>query len=255
MRTVAIIQARMGSTRLPGKVLERFAGKTALEHCVERAAACAAIDEVVVATTTDARDDVLVELCAARGWRSARGSEDDVLDRYYQAARDAGAEVVVRLTSDCPLTDPAVISALLARFAAEGADYASTSLPTPTFPIGISVEAARFDALARAWREDADPRWREHVTPYLYRHPERFKLVGLGCGEDLSHHRWTLDTPEDAALLRLIFDALPAGALGWREALAVVDAHPAWQGINAMIVQKRVPDPPAGGGGHGPLSG
>jgi spore coat polysaccharide biosynthesis protein SpsF len=241
MTTVAIIQARMGSSRLPGKILERFAGKTALAHVVERTQACPAIDEVVVATTTATRDDVVVEVCRSAGWRWARGAEDDVLDRYYPAARDRSADVVVRLTSDCPLIDPVVIGALLDRFEAAGADYASTSHPTATFPLGISVEAMTFAALATAWREDANPAWREHVTPFLYRHPERFRLVGLAADGAYAHHRWTLDTPQDAALLRLIFDHLGAGPSGWRDVLALVEAHPSWSAINGAIAQRVVP--------------
>jgi len=242
MGTVAIIQARMGSTRLPGKVFEVFAGQTALAHCVGRVQACPAIDEVIVATTIDPRDDVIVEACEARGWRWSRGSEDDVLDRYYQAAVAAGADTVVRITSDCPLLDPAVVGELIARFRAAGADYASTSWPRATFPLGISAEVMTFAALATAWREDADPAWREHVTPFLYRHPERFRIVGLGTDADVAFHRWTLDTPEDATLLRLIFDHLDPAALGWRDVLAVVEAHPGWATINQAIVQKTVPE-------------
>lgn len=242
MRTVAIIQARMGSSRLPGKVLELLAGKTALDHCVERTAACASIDEVVVATTTEPADGAIVDICRARGWRWFRGSEHDVLDRYHRAALEVGADHVVRITSDCPLTDPAVLSALIARYRdAPDTDYASTSHPRPTFPIGISAEVVRAEVLAAAWRDDTNPAWREHVTPYVYRHPDRFRIVGLAADADYSHHRWTLDTPEDARLLRLILDELAAGKTGWRDALAVVEAHPGWEGINATIVQRRVP--------------
>lgn len=240
MATVAIIQARMGSSRLPGKVLEVFHGKTALDHCVERTRACGAIDEVVIATTTDARDDVLVEVCADRGWRWFRGSENDVLDRYYQAATEIGATHVVRITSDCPLNDPEVIAALHARYLAANADYASTSYPRATFPLGISAEVVRYTVLAQAWRADANPAWREHVTPYVYRHPERFHLVGLSCEADYSHHRWTLDTPEDARLIRTLFDHFGDRRFGWRDALAAAEAHPEWQAINAAIVQKKV---------------
>lgn len=241
MATVAIIQARMGSSRLPGKVLEVFAGRTALEHCVTRTRGCAAIDEVVIATTTQPGDDVLVELCRARGWRWSRGSEHDVLDRYYQAAREVGADDVVRITSDCPLIDPAVIGELIARYRGPGVDYASTSHPRPTFPLGISAEVVRFDVLERAWREDVNPAWREHVTPFVYRHPDRFRIVGHGCEADYTHHRWTLDTPEDAALIRLLFDAIGDGPSGWRDVLAVSDAHPEWQAINAAIAQRPAP--------------
>lgn len=244
MATVAIVQARMGSSRLPGKVLELFAGKTALAHCLDRTRACAAIDELVVATTTEARDDVLVEVCRAAGWRWFRGSEHDVLDRYYRAAREASATHVVRLTSDCPLTDPDVLTDLIAHYRATGSDYASTSFPRPTFPLGISAEILGFEVLERAWREDKDPAWREHVTPYVYRHPELFRLTGLACEADYTHHRWTLDTPEDARLIRTIFDHFVATGRGvefsWREALAAAAAHPEWQAINAAIVQRTV---------------
>jgi spore coat polysaccharide biosynthesis protein SpsF len=240
MATVAIIQARMSSSRLPGKVLEVFGGKTALDHCVERTRACRAIDRVVIATTTQASDDVVVEVCRDRGWQSFRGSENDVLDRYYQAASEVGATHVVRITSDCPLNDPDVISELIARYLAADADYASTSYPRPTFPLGISAEVVRASVLAQAWRDDKNPAWREHVTPYVYRHPELFRLVGLSCEADHSQHRWTLDTPEDARLIRTLFDHFGERPFGWRDALAAAEAHPEWQAINASVVQKRV---------------
>jgi spore coat polysaccharide biosynthesis protein SpsF len=195
---------------------------------------------VVIGTTTDARDDVLVEMCRDRGWQSFRGSEHDVLDRYHQAASEVGATHVVRITSDCPLNDPDVISALIARYRAEDADYASTSYPRPTFPLGISAEVVRASVLAEAWRDDKNPAWREHVTPYVYRHPELFRLVGLSCEADYSQHRWTLDTPEDARLIRTLFDHFGARPFGWRDALAAAEAHPQWQAINASVVQKKV---------------
>lgn len=240
MATVAIIQARMGSSRLPGKVLRPFVGKSALAHCVERTRRCTAIDEVTVATTTAPGDDVLVDTCRAHGWQVARGPEDDVLGRYFPIAVAAGATEVVRITSDCPLIDPAVVGELIARFRDAGADYGSTSLPRPTFPIGISAEVMTMAALECAFREDTNPAWREHVTPYLYRHPERFRLVGHGCDADHSHHRWTLDTPEDAALIERLFAELGDTPFTWRDALAVAEAHPAWAHLNAHVVQKTV---------------
>jgi spore coat polysaccharide biosynthesis protein SpsF len=241
--TLAIVQARMGSTRLPGKVLREFAGRSALAHCVARTRASAAIDDVVVATTERADDDAIVDACRAHDWRWFRGAEHDVLDRYYRAAVDAGAPddaAVVRITADCPLTDPAVITALCERFRAARADYASTSYPAPTFPLGISVEVMTFAALATAWREDGDPTWREHVTPFLYRNPDRFAVVGLASGGAYAHHRWTLDTPDDAIVIGKLLDAVPAGALGWRDTLAIAEAHPDWQAINAGVEQRRV---------------
>lgn len=239
--TVAIIQARMGSTRLPGKVLLPFAGKTALEHCVERTRRCPLLDDVVIATTTEPADDAIVELCRARGWPHRRGSEHDVLDRYHQAALAVGATHVMRITSDCPVTDPAVLTRLIERYRGEPAvDYASTVWPRPTFPLGIVAEITSAQALAQAWRDDRDPASREHVTPYLYRHPERFRLGGIDAGGDHTRHRWTLDTPEDAALLRLIFDHFPDNTFTWRDVLALVEQHPDWQAINASVVQKTV---------------
>jgi spore coat polysaccharide biosynthesis protein SpsF len=242
MATVAIIQARMGSSRLPGKTLRIFAGKTALDHCVERTRASPAIDDIIIATTTDPRDDILEDTCRARGWRWFRGSEHDVLDRYYHAARQANATHVVRITSDCPLTDPQIITELVQRVRADPTtDYGSTSQPCPTFPIGISVEAMRFDVLERIWRECLDPAWREHVTPYIYRHPELFRIIGLGCDADYTHHRWTLDTPEDALLIEKLLEHLDDHHLSWRDTLAIAEAHPTWQSLNATIIQRQAP--------------
>jgi len=236
--TVAIIQARVGSTRLPRKVFEPFAGRSALAHCVERTRSCSAIDDVIVATTTESRDDEIVDACRVHGWRMFRGSEHDVLDRFFHAAREAAATDIVRVTSDCPLIDPDVIAGLVGCYrSAAGVDYASTAW----FPLGIGAEVVRFEALARAWAEDTNPRWREHVTPYLYRNPDTFRIVSYPCERDYSHHRWTLDTPEDAALLRRIVEHLGAGPSDWRTVLRLVEAHPDWQALNANIVQRRVP--------------
>ena len=241
MTTVAILQARVGSSRLPGKVLADLAGEPVLAHCVARALACASIDEIVVATTTLGDDDPIVELCRARGWRWFRGSEHDVLDRYYHAAREVNADDIVRLTADCPLNDPTVLTALVQRYRADGADYASTSYPRRTFPLGISGEIMRASVLERAWCDDDDPAWREHVTPFIYRHPERFRLSGFSCEADYSHHRWTLDTPEDFELLRTIFEHFAGRTPGWRDVLAAAEAHPEWQAINASVEQRNVP--------------
>ena len=181
MKTVAIIQARMGSTRLPGKVLLDLAGEPMLARVVHRVQRAASLQEVIVATTVQPADDAITQLCAGRGWPCARGSQDDVLDRYYQAATASQADVVVRITSDCPLIEPDVIDQVVGALLAgqPEVDYASNVQPPRTFPRGLDVEVIRFDALERAWREDVDPAWREHVTPYLYRHPERFRIHGV----------------------------------------------------------------------------
>jgi len=164
MRIVAIIQARMGSTRLPGKVLLDLAGEPVLARVVNRTQRATMLDEIVIATTTESRDEAIVELCSSRDWAYFRGSEDDVLDRYYQAAKKHHAEVVVRITSDCPLIEPEIIDLVIWKFLEEDSlDYVSNILSPRTFPRGLDVETMTFEALKRAWQEDKNPAWREHV--------------------------------------------------------------------------------------------
>ena len=240
-RTIAIIQARIGSTRLPGKVLLPLAGEPVLTRVVRRTARARSVDAVVVATTNQPADLAIVELGRREGWLVERGSESDLLDRYVQAARAHRADVVIRITSDCPLIDPDVIDQTVDAFEAGAVDYASNTLEPRTFPRGLDVEVVTMAALERAWREDADPGWREHATPYLYRHPELFRLLRVPAPVDESHHRWTIDTPEDYDLVSRIYEALGRDDFGWREALAIVEAHPEWADINREIVQKSVP--------------
>jgi len=240
MRTVAIIQARTGSTRLPGKVLLPLLGEPLLVHVVRRVAMATTVDAVVVATTTGPDDDAIADLAGREGWLVERGSEMDLLDRYVTAARAHRAERVVRITSDCPLIDPDLIDEVVATLATSGADYASNTLEPRTYPRGLDVETMTIAALERAWREDLDPASREHATPYVYRHPELFRLAAVRGPVDLSGHRWTVDTPEDYELVRLVYDALGRVDFGWRDALAVVEAHPAWLALNRGVVQKRL---------------
>ncbi|MGH2372026.1 MAG: cytidylyltransferase domain-containing protein [bacterium] len=212
MKTAAIIQARMGSTRLPGKVMRPLAGRPVLARVIERVRACSLVDEVVVATTTLPRDDVIVEAAASLGVRTHRGSDDDVLSRVYQAAR--GAEVVVRVTADCPLFDPGLLEQMLIRFhegrtAAAGIDCLSNTI-VRTYPRGLDAEIVTFDALERACEQAVDPYEREHVTPYIYRHPELFRIEAFTGERDLSHLRWTLDTEEDYRFLTEVHAALAA---------------------------------------------
>ena len=162
-----------------------------------------------------------------------RGNEDDLLDRYLTAARAHDADVVVRITSDCPLIDPGVIDQTVGAFAAGAADYASNTLPPATFPRGLDVEVVPRDALERAGREDRDPASREHATPYIYRHPELFRLVRVPAGDDHADLRWTVDTPQDYALVKHIYEALGRDDFTWREALAVVEANPSWAALQS----------------------
>jgi spore coat polysaccharide biosynthesis protein SpsF len=230
----------MGSTRLPNKVLMDLAGQPALARVVERARRAARLDAVVVATTTQPADDVIVQFCTEHGYTCFRGSEDDVLDRYYQAARQYGADVVVRITSDCPLIEPQVIDQALQEFFEHQTDYASNGMSAHTFPRGLDVEAMTFATLERAWHEDTNPAWREHVTPYIYRHPELFRLHSITNPVDLSHMRWTVDTPEDLAFVRCIYDHFGNDAFSWQDVLALLEQHPEWLEINRHIEQKQV---------------
>ncbi|MGH2405414.1 MAG: cytidylyltransferase domain-containing protein [bacterium] len=214
MRTAAIIQARMGSVRLPGKVLLPLAGRPVLAHVIERVRACTLVHEVVVATTDRPRDGVVVELARSLGVRTHRGNDEDVLSRVYHAAR--GAEVIVRVTADCPLFDPGLLERMLVRFharhaAGDAVDYLSNTV-VRTYPRGLDAEIVTFEVLQQAHREAADPFEREHVTPYIYCHPERFRIESFTGDRDLSHLRWTLDTDEDYHSLAEIHAALRAEA-------------------------------------------
>lgn len=238
---MAIIQARTGSTRLPGKVLRPILGLPILARVVDRVRRARTVDEVVVATTGLAADDSIEALCRASGWPVVRGSETDLLDRYVVAARAHAAAVVVRITSDCPLIDPALIDDVVAAHRSGGADYASNSLEPRTYPRGLDVEAVSLAALERAWAEDTDPASREHATPYIYRHPGIFSLLRVPADEDHSAQRWCVDTAEDLELVQRIYQAIGHDEFGWRDALNVVRQHPEWAAINRDVVQKAVP--------------
>ena len=242
MKVVAIIQAHMGSTRLPGKVLLDLAGEPVLARCVNRARRAHTLDEVVVATTTQPADAVIVELCAERSWPCFRGSKEDVLARYYHAAIAHQADVVVRITSDCPLIEPEVMDRVVQEFLKRQpeVDYACNTLPRRTFPRGLDTEVLRFEVLERAWREDDNPAWREHVTPYIRRHPNLFHTHGITNEVDYSHMRWTVDTPEDLAFVRRIYDHFGHDRFSWRDVLTVLEARPEWLEINRHVQQKVV---------------
>jgi spore coat polysaccharide biosynthesis protein SpsF len=242
-RVVAIVQARMGSTRLPAKVLQDIGGEPMLVRVMERAQRASLVDEVAVATTQHPRDDVIAELSRQRGWPCMRGSEDDVLDRYHEASATHRADIVVRITSDCPLLDPTVVDLVLEeRSRGEGADYASNTMEPRTFPRGLDTEALTVNALDVAWREDHEPATREHVTPFLYRHPERFLLRGVTTDPDRSWMRWTVDAAEDLELVRLLYSEFGADA-SWRELAEAMEVHPEWVAINQHVEQRDVPHP------------
>ena len=237
---MAIVQARMGSTRLPGKVLMEIGGKPMLARVMERAGQARKLDGIVVATTGNDEDDRIVSLCRDCSWECFRGSEADVLDRYYRAAVEYRAEHVVRITSDCPLIDPGLVDRVVEEFLAgqPGLDYASNFLPRRTFPRGLDTEIMTFRALERSWREDTNPAHREHVTQYILRHPELFRTHGVIHGTDLSHHRWTVDTIEDLDLVRAVFSHFRDLPFTWLEVLRFLESHPELAEINRHIRQK-----------------
>ena len=244
-RVVAIVQARTGSTRFPAKVLQDIGGEPMLARVMERVGRASQVNEVVVATTQHPRDDVIEQLSRRSGWPCVRGSEDDVLDRYHQAALLHRADIVVRITSDCPLLDPAVVDLILNELArGQDADYASNTTDPRTFPRGLDVEAFTIDALATAWREDRDPVTREHVTPFLYLHPERFLVRRLATDPDRSWMRWTVDEAEDLELVRLLYSEVGPVA-SWQETAEAMEANPQWAAINRDVEQREVshPDP------------
>lgn len=243
-RIVGIIQARTGSTRLPRKVLADLAGESMLGRTVQRLRRVRGVDEIVVATTTVPGDDAVAALCAERGWRCYRGSLEDVLDRYYQAAWRHGADIVVRITSDCPLLDPEVTGQVVDAFVERlpAIDYVTNGYPRRTFPRGLDTEVMRFSALTRAWHEADTPACREHVTPYLYQHPEVFRSYNVVNDADHSGHRWTVDTPEDLALVRRIYEHFGDAEFGWRDVLALLSQHPDWADLNRHVPQKTLAD-------------
>lgn len=229
MKVVLIIQARMGSSRLPGKVMEDVIGEPMLAHVVERCRRASFVDEVVIATTTARRDDLLVALCQDRGWSCFRGSETNVLERYYQAAHEHQAEMVVRVTSDCPLIDPEVIDRLVRQMATswQQVDFV-TNMLRQSYPLGLAVEAMPIDTLTRMQRLSTTPYLREHVTTLAYERPELFLTENVCIEEDLSDLRWTVDFADDLRFVRNIFGHFGHNRFAWREVLNVLELRPDW---------------------------
>jgi spore coat polysaccharide biosynthesis protein SpsF len=242
MRRAIVVQARMTSTRLPGKVVQDLAGKPLLERQLDRLKRCAHADEIVVATTLNADDDPLVALAERAGVRWFRGSEHDVLSRYAGAAREARADLVVRVTSDCPLIDPvetdAVIAALEERRGE--ADYASNILER-RLPRGLDTEALWRDVLERVDRMGTSAPAREHVTWLIHaERPELFARHSVRRPYDAADLRWTVDTPEDLEAVRAIYAGVGAEPRPLGEVIAWVREHPEVAALNAHVEQKRL---------------
>lgn len=245
MKTVIVVQARMTSTRLPGKVMMPLAGQPMLARMAERLRRATMTDELVIATTTNATDDVIAGLCLQQDLACYRGSEHDVLSRYAGAAQTHGADLVVRVTADCPLLDAELVDRMIATYKENACtcDYLSNMLE-PTFPYGMAVEVFPNSILQAAHAEATQDAEREHVTPFIYWNPQRFRLMAFRHQTDLSRHRWTVDTAEDYALVKMLFDSLyPANpAFVMENVLGLLQEHPDWSGINRNIAQ-RLPTP------------
>ncbi|MCE5209267.1 MAG: glycosyltransferase family protein [Chloroflexi bacterium] len=241
-RITSIVQARMGSSRLPGKVLLDIAGKPMLQWVVERVRLSRLVDEVVVATTDAPDDEQIALFCQQNAISFMRGSPHDVLDRYYQAALQFKADIIVRVTADCPLIDPLVIDHTIANFLQQDVDFAANRLPPPwkrTYPIGLDTEVCTFTGLQRAWTEAKEPFEREHVMPYFYDLEGRFKILLVNHDPDYGHLRWTVDTQQDLDLVRRIVDHFNGQVdFHWHEILAFVEEHPELSEINADVKAK-----------------
>jgi spore coat polysaccharide biosynthesis protein SpsF (cytidylyltransferase family) len=235
LRVLAVLQARMSSTRLPGKVLMPILGRPMLALHLERLKRCTSVDELAVATSTDPSDDALAGLCLGEGVDCFRGSLNDVLDRFISAARPYAPDVVVRLTGDCPLADPSLIDEIVNRFVVSDLDYLSNCVP-PTYPDGLDVEVTRFTALEAAAREAVLPSHREHVTPFIRKQPERFRIGNHASPDvDRSSMRWTVDEPEDFEFVKQVYERLyPTNpSFTTSDVLALLAAEPALTLINA----------------------
>jgi spore coat polysaccharide biosynthesis protein SpsF len=235
MKTVAIIQARMTSTRLYGKVMAEVGGRPLLSHVVSRAQQAVTIDLVTVATSDRSTDDVIAQFCRGGNIPCVRGSEDNVLDRYYQAAKHFEAGVIARLTADCPLLDPTLIDKVVRFFYAGDYDYVSNTLE-PSYPDGLDTEVFKRQALARAWREARLKSEREHVTTYIWKQPNLFHLGCVKNDQDLSKLRWTVDEHEDLEFVRRVYDHLGTQRhFGMAEVLTLLQEHPELCQINSKF--------------------
>jgi len=225
---LAVLQARMSSTRLPGKVMANLQGAPMILRQIERLRRSRRLDGVLVATSTDPSDDGLAAMLALHDVAVHRGPLDDVLARYAGALQAHPAEVVARLTADCPLADPEVIDATIDLLTTRGLDYAANTPAHRTYPKGLDVEVMRASALLRAAREAADPYEREHVTPYLYRHPQMFAQDFISQAADEGEVRWTVDRPDDLEFVRAVYGALYPGkpAFGSEDVRAFVRGRP-----------------------------
>jgi len=241
-RIVCIIQARMGSSRLPGKVMKEICGKPMIQWVVSRSMHSNFIDHVLIATTESESDDTIAMFCQKNSIACYRGNEFDVLDRYYQAAKLAEADIVVRLTADCPLVDAQLIDETIQKMIGSNADFCANRLPPPykrTFPIGLDVEVVSMQALEIAWHKATKKYEREHVLPFVYDPQNGFNIIILDNEEDFGGMRWTVDTEKDLEFVRRVMKHLSCKmTFSWMDVLSVVKEYPDLEKINENIIHK-----------------
>ncbi|MFN5817049.1 MAG: aminotransferase class III-fold pyridoxal phosphate-dependent enzyme, partial [Pseudanabaena sp.] len=236
MTTLAIIQARMGSTRFPNKVMRQILGVPMVELLLHRLAKAKYVDRIVLATSIASNNQALVNHVKGLGYEVYQGSEDDVLDRYYQAACAIQPEIVVRITGDCPLVDPEIVDLAITTFKQANVDYLSNVSP-PSYPDGLDVEVFSFQSLKQAWQSANKPHEREHVTPYL-RESGKFQLLGINHSEDQSDKRWTVDEPEDFEVIKNIFEYFaPRKDFSWLEVLKLQQNQPELFAANQRLIR------------------
>jgi spore coat polysaccharide biosynthesis protein SpsF len=260
-RVIAIIQGRMNSSRLPGKILADISGQPMLQRVFIRTSRSATVTETIFATTTHSSDDPVAEYCDFSGIPFTRGSQFDVLDRYYQTAKQAKAEVIARVTADCPVIDPNLIHDVVNTLLEDQYDFVCNRLPPPyhrTYPIGLDVEACTFKVLEEAWKNAKEPQHREHAMPYLYEgvelttinrqrqtgiSPRGFNIALLHHPTDFGAYRWTVDTPEDLEFIRQIYFRFDGrDDFSWIEVLDLVHNEPQLIEINANVQHKTLKD-------------
>lgn len=244
MNVVCIIQARIGSTRLPGKVLKKICGKTVLEHDIDRLKKVRNITKIIIATTTLEKDDLIVEEADKLNINYYRGSEEDVLARYYYAAKENNADIVVRVTSDCPLIDSEITERIIQYYIEnrEKYDYVSNTI-VRTYPRGLDTEVFSFKALEKSFNEATSKSDREHVTPYIWRNNNLFKLAQYKNDINYSELRWTLDTEEDYLLIDIIYNFLfhqKGDNFNMKDILKLYDKHELLRKINDNVEQKLI---------------
>lgn len=243
LNTVIILQARMGSTRLPGKTMKPILGRPLLSFVIERLQRCACQDQIVVATTNKPLDKQIIDFCRREKVDYFIGEESDVLDRYFQAAQAYGADIVVRVTGDCPLIDPAVVDEVVKFYVDHYPkyDYVSNVIDR-SYPRGMDVEVFSIRCLEALKRYAVTPEEKEHVTLYVLNHKDRFSTYSIVNKHDISQYRWTVDTKEDFLLIQNIIEALyPINSqFAMKDILKVLDEHPDWKELNTHIKQKEI---------------